>query len=432
MSFLKSTPELKAEVLAICGELTDGNSPYDALAVQYLNDVYQGVLAGGNEFGIDVAEPWVWAQSKRPILLTLVPAETGIATLTQDSNSGTFSVAPTISLAGRYFRVESRADIYRIATHAANATAFTLDQPYIEAGGALNFMAFQIDYNVTDDSIIIDSTNNKIDFIESGSTVLTATLTSGVYTPTTLCTEVALQMNAAGGAPVYTCTFNTLSRKFTITQTSGTLFTLSFDSGTNAAVSASDPLGFDIEDQSGALTYTSGYSLSGILRLTKPITMYREAPTYAQSARDSGKIFNIDDNTFLREYPMSRMTQDVPDKFCVVEMSPTGLWKIRVNASVLNPIRAEVNHIPVTRRLVDNEASFPSIPGSYSKYLVYGAAHFIMLDKSDSKAEQYFNLARAKLMALMNDNRKGMSLAGNNFGKLIPRRGIAKVFGWSR
>lgn len=431
MSFLKSTPDLKAEVLTVCGELTNGNSPYDAQAVQYLNDVYQGLLAGGNEFGIDVAEPWVWAQAKKPILLSLLPAEIGSAVLTKNSNDAVFSVAPTMSLAGRYFRVESRADIYRIATHTAASTAFTLDQPYLETGGTLNFTAYQLDYDVTDDSIVIDASNNKLDFRENASATLTATITAGVYTPTELCAEIDAGMELVGDQS-YTCEFNTQTRKFTIT-TGGSYLDLVFASGSNAANSISSAIGFDIEDQQSATFYTSAYSLSGVLRLTKPITMYRQAPTYAQSARDVGKIFMIDDNTFLREYPLSRLTQDIPDKFCVVEMGPTGLWKVRMNASVLdNPIRAEVNHIPVTRKLVDNDASYPLVPGSYSKYLVYGAAHFIMLDKSDSKAEQYFNLARAKLLALVNDNRKGGSLAGNNFGRIIPRLGGGRLFNWGR
>jgi len=431
VSFLKSTPELKREVLSICGELTDGTSSYDELAVQYLNNVYQGVLSGGNEFGIEVAEPWVWAQSKRPILLSLQPAYQGAANITQNSNDATFTVAPTISLAGRYFRVQSRADIYRIATHTANTTAFTLDQPYLETGGALNFMAFKLDYDVTDDSIIINETNNKLDFRENSSATLTATITAGVYTPDELCAEIEAQMEVVG-AQDYTVSFNSLSRKFTIA-TGGSYLDLIFDSGPNAAVSISEPIGFDIEDQQSALTYTSGYSLSGVLRLTKPITMYREAPNYAQSSRDVGKIFMIDDNTFLREYPLNRLTQDVPDKFCPVEVGPTGLWKIRINASVLdNPIRAEVNYIPVVRNLVDNDASYALIPGSYAQYLVFGAAHFVLLDKADNKSTMYLELAKAKLQALMNDNRKGTALAGNNFGRLIPRRGNNRVWGWGR
>lgn len=431
MSFLKNTVELKNEVLSICGELTDGSSLFENLAIESLDNLYQGLLGGGNEFGIEVAEPWVWAQSKRPIVISLVPAFSGAATITQDSNLGTFSLAPTYSLQGRYFRVESRADIYRIANHTAGDTAFTLDQPYLDDGGNLNYMAFKLDYELVDDTIIIDSSNNKLDFREASLTDLTATITVGTYTPTTLCAEIKTQLEASG-SNTYTVTFDSLNRKFTISS-SGLFFELSFSEGENILISISGILGYDIEDQTGALTYTSEYSLNGILRLTKPITMYREAPTYWSSPRDVGKIFMIDDNTFLREYPLNRLTQDVPDKFCPVEITPDGLWKARFNSSVLDkPVRAEVNFIPVTRSLMDNVASIPLVPGNYSKYLVYGASYYILMEKSDNKAQVYYDLAKAKLLALVNDNRKNASIAGNNFGKLIPRRGQVRIWGYNR
>ena len=429
MSFQKSTLDLKNEVLEICGELTDGTSPYNDRAVTYLNKVYQGVLAGGNEFGIEVAEPWVWAQSKRPILLSLVPKQIGSATLVQDSNLGTFSVAPTMSLQGRYFKVESRADFYRIANHTANSTSFTLDQPYLQDGGTLNFRAFKLDYDVVDDTIIINSTNNKIDFREVSTTTLTATLVVGTYTPTTLCAQIKTQLEASGTA-TYTVTFNDLSRKFTIA-TSGSYFDLVFESGPSILNSASGVLGYDIEDLQSALSYTSPYALSGVLRFTKPITMYREAPYYYSSAKDVGKIFMIDDNTMLREYPLNRLVEEIPEKFCPSDINSDGLWKIRFNSSVLDkPVRAEVNYIPVARKLVDNASSYPIVFGSYTDYLVFGAAHFILMDKSDNRADQYFKLAQAKLLAMVNDNRKGQALAGINYGRLIPRQGQVRVWGY--
>lgn len=431
MSFQKSTTTLKEEVLTIAGELTDGSSEFEDKTVGYLDDVFQGLLSGGNVFGFDVGEPWVWAQAKRPIVMSLLPAESGAATLTQGLTSGTFSVAPSISLVGRYFRVESRSDIYRIVTHTAGDTAFKLDQPYLQDGGTLNYMAFKLDYDVIDDTIIIDSSNNKLEFREISSVTLTATITVGTYTPTALAAEIETRMEAAG-AQAYTVSFNTLTRKFTLAQ-GGAYFDLVFASGSNVETSISNTIGFDIEDQQSALTYTSGYALNGVMRTTKPITMYREAPAYYNSAKDAGKIFQIDDNTFLREHPLNRLIQDVPDRFCVVNQTPTGLWTIRFNASVLeDPIRIEFNYIPVTRKLVDNQYSIPSVPGNYSKFLVYGAAHFLLLDKSDNKAELYKNLAVAQLQALINDNRKGISLSGINFGRLIPRQGQLGPWGWFR
>jgi hypothetical protein len=428
LAFLKSTNELKQEVLRICGELQDGTSSYDSDVVSYLNDHYQGILAGGNEFGIDVAEPWIWAQAKRPMLIQLNAVYSGTVSIAQNAQVGTFSAAPSISLAGRYFRISGDTEIYRILFHTAASTSFTLDQPFIATSVVTtDYDAFKLDYDLTDDTLVIDATNNKIDFKE-GSPQLTATLTSGVYTPTTLCAEIKSKMEAAGSG-TYTVSFDSVTRKFTIAH--GSAFVLMFATGTNVSVSTSELLGYEMEDTSSAVSQVATYALNGILRISKPMTMYKEAPTYGQASRDAGKIFMLDDNTFLREYPMNRLVQQIPDKFCVVQTTKEGLWKIRFNASVTEEMRAEVNYIPIQRKLVDSTSSYPLIPGSYVQYLVFAAAYSILMDKADNKAPQYSQLAQAKLRALVNDNRKGLSLGGNNYGKLVPRRGQTRIYGYS-
>ncbi len=415
MSYQKSSRVLKQEVLTLCGELTDGTSPFDTKAIDYLNKVYQGLIAGNNLFDIDCMEPWVWAQSKNPIILTLASSYSGSATLTVDSTTGAFLIAPSISLEGRYIQPTGLSDIYRISQHTAGATGFSLDQPFLEDTGTYLFIAYKYDYEAKNDVIVINSRNCKIDFSEGGAQ-LTATLSSGSYTPTTLCTEIDSMMTAAG-AQSYTVSFNDITRKFTIAQ-GGATFSLLFASGTNAYISASGVLGFDIEDQTGALTYSSAYALSGICRLSKPITVYRNNDG---AARDSGKIFQIDDNTFMRDYPLGQSALSIPDKFCIAEMNPDGLWVLRFNGSVVEDTRAEVNFIPIARKLVDNANSFPLLPGSFNDFLVYGAAHFIQMDKSDSKATDSLQKAQAQLGALVAFNRQGSRVAGNNFGKIISR-----------
>ena len=425
MSFQKSTRVLKQDVLTICGELTDGTSPFDAQATLYLDKVYQGLIAGNNLFDMSCMEPWVWAQSKNPILLTLSASVSGIATMTNASTAGTFSIAPNISLEGRYLYLEGQSDPYRITQHTAASTAFAIDQEYLETTGSYNYDAYKYDYEAINDVIIINSRNNKIDFTANGTTYA-ATITPGSYSPTTLCTEIDTRMTAASSQS-YTVTFDSITRKFTIVQ-GGTSFTLLFSTGANVGVSASGVLGFDVELQTGALTYTSTYALSGITRLSKPISMFRNSNS--ENARDSGKIFQIDDNTFLRDYPMGQNVLAMPDKFCISEMGNDGLWTLRFNASVQEDTRAEVNFIPVARKLVDNVNSYPLIPGSFSDFLVYGAAHFLQADKSDTKATDSLQKAQAQLKALIAFNRQGSQVAGNAFGKIVPRpQGMKRQWG---
>ncbi len=427
MSYQRSTSVLKENVLTICGELTDGTSDFDAQAVSYLDKVYQGLIAGNNLFDMSCAEPWVWAQSRNPILLTLNPSVTGSAVLTQGELYGTFSAAPSISLEGRYLSLDGQSDIYRISQHDANDTSFFIDQAYLSDNGTYNYSAFKYDYDAFNDVIIINSKNNKIDFTEGGAQ-LTATITKGSYSPDALCSEIKAAMEIPG-AQTYAVTFNEITRKFTIAQ-GGASFSLLFGSGTNVYVSTSGVLGYDIEDQTGALTYDSQYALSSIVRLTKPITMYQSSPIVNQTNRDSNKIFQIDDNTFLRDYPINALTNAIPDKFCSIEQNPDGLWKLRFNASVAADTRIEVNHIPIARKLVDNVNSFPLVPGSFSDFLVYGAAHFIQVDKSDSKATDSLQKAQAQLKALIAFNRQGSQVAGNDFGRIIPRPcGINRTWG---
>jgi hypothetical protein len=143
----------------------------------------------------------------------------------------------------------------------------------------------------------------------------------------------------------------------------------------------------------------------------------------------------IDQNTYSREFPLARLYEGTPDRFCGISETPNGLWKIRINSSIaegFTPVRAEVNFIPPARKLIDNTNCFPAVPGNYAEFLVYGAAYFLLMDKSDSKAQTYFQLAQQTLKAMVADNRKNMSTAGLNFGKIVPRRGQIRIWGYFR
>lgn len=104
---------------------------------------------------------------------------------------------------------------------------------------------------------ITAASNDKIDFDEGGAE-LTATLTAGSYTGTSLATEVKTQMDAAGGT--YTVSYSESTGKFTIARAAGN-FTLRWQSGTNTAKTAGVTLGFNVAaNDTGADTYTSDYA----------------------------------------------------------------------------------------------------------------------------------------------------------------------------
>jgi len=105
-------------------------------------------------------------------------------------------------------------------------------------------------------TFIIDATNNKIDFKESGGGgELTATLTSGTFDTITLAAEIKTQLESAG-AEIYTVSFSKTTGQWTIS-TGGTFLSILTNSGTNTAVSTGPSIGFGTtSDFTGNTTYT--------------------------------------------------------------------------------------------------------------------------------------------------------------------------------
>jgi len=154
-----SGADLKRGVLQRIGELTDGTSSYEELAMRRINELYFNVIAGGNEFDVDLGEPWIWARAPQPLIITLVPPyQTGTVSVTNNSAAGSFSVAPTVSLKNQYLQIldTGNPEKYKIISHTANATAFTLDGPYNGSTGASSsFQVLMINYQIGNDTDIL-------------------------------------------------------------------------------------------------------------------------------------------------------------------------------------------------------------------------------------------------------------------------------------
>lgn len=426
MGNYRSTSDLKKAALQFSGELVDGTSAYDSIALTYINSLYQGLLAGGSEFGIDVSEAWSWAKSRSPLVLTLKSAyETGTITLTNASRDFVLSGAPSLSLEGYLLIVEGYDERYFIRYQSS--TLGSLDGPWLGDSGTFNLKAVKLDYELVDDSIVIDDYNRLIDFNEGGADVL-ATLSKGVYSPATLATQVKTKLELVSpNTRTYTITFNTLTRKFTIAVNTGNL-NLKFATGASAAYNAGTALGYDCEDLTGSLSYQAPNVLNAIQRLIAPITIYKNTELISTSAEESGKIFGLDYNSMIMHYPLTQLLQGIPERFCEVENRDNGIKKIRFDKYVQLDTRAEIDFIPVDRDLKDNAASIPKVPISFREYLVYGATYKLLVDKSDNKAETFLQLAKAKLQALINHERSGVELTNKNFGKIIPRNYQKRAF----
>ncbi len=419
MSQYRTSADYVDAILSRSGETTNGNSDYEADALEALNKIHQVVVAGGNIFDMDVNETWIWAKAKRPLVLELQPKiTTGSIALTLGSEVGAFSSAPVASLVGWFIKVVGDKETYRIASHTAGASAFELDGAYVGTSAtAATYETYKLDYELVPSYVIVSSLNNAIDFTQTTGTITTvfaAALTAGSYTPAQLATHIATKMGTAGSI-TYTGAYSSDTTKFTLTAVGGSTFGFLGASGTGSASSALPLIGFDFSDQTAAVAQTSVYCIAGISRLVEPFRRYQVW---------DAQITSVDNLTMAEDYPLTDVRQGMPTRFTKMSEDSAGRIVVRFNTYPEAKTRIEIEHVPVPFDLKDNAVSVPLVPRKNSDILVYGAAAYILMDKEDDKAGQYTQLAQRQLQAMMRNNRSELFKSGRNFGEIVPRKDL--------
>lgn len=422
---VKTTADLVSSVLRRCGENQDSSSPYYQQAIDYLDQIHNTVITGGSEFNLDVDEPWVWARARRPLVLEIQPYySAGSVSLTQGSVSGTFSSAPTLSLEKYFIKLDSGPEVYRIVSHAANSTSFSLDAafPQTSTAGA-TFKAYLLDYDLVNGYIVIDPENDTMDFIESGTTVLSASVTHGSYTPSGLATAVAAALNAAGThTNTYSVTYDTNQRLYTVISALNGTGSPVFQpqaAGTNSYRSTWNTLGYDFLNLTGAGTYTATYPQSTVIRLLGPARAYYGS--FYNYGDVQGLIAGMDPLAFDNACPLSSIKMGTPTNFSVIREKNDGTQTIRLNKFTDRKMRIEFEHVGIPKALQNNTASVPLLPRKFIRILEYGAAFYVLTDKRDQKAQQYFTIAQQTLQSMLKFNRKELERIGKNFGNVIAR-----------
>lgn len=322
MANYENTSDLKKGVLHRCGELDDGSSEYDQKVIEYLNRAYQAVLSGSAELGIDLGEPWPWAQLRYPKVLTLLPAIDNIAVdATNNSTTITLGSVPPNNLQDWHIQFDGEPEVYRIATHSGVLQTATLDGVYVgETGTAKPCSIFKIDYDL------------------------------------------------------------------------------------------------DI----------------GMLRLVSPMrTFSQNVLLYNQSP---GQIQMVDEAEFARQFPVYSIQTGTPTAFAQIHKTNTMQVTVRFNAVPDQLTRVEYNYIPVPVDLYDDQVSVPIVPRDHRIALEYYASYYLMLDKNDNRTQEFRELTRASLVALVNAYKREALQTNPDYGRMIPRADevydYRRIFDW--
>lgn len=420
MAQFRTTADILDEILTKSGEPTNGNSPFEARALLYANKVHHAIIGGGNIFDITVDEPWVWARSRFPIILELEPAYiTGTVTCTVNDVNITFSAAPSASLEGWHFQVSGKSTVYKITQHAAADTLAQIDSSFLENSGAYTFRAFKLDYEILPKYMYIDNSNDRLDFQETASATLSATLTHGAYTPANLINHIAAQVDATG-ANSYVGTFDSVLKQFMLSRTSttaGTLFNVLGATGANVRRTALPLIGLNQIDYTGNTTYTSSYTPNSISRLIEPFKLFT-------SELWEGKhqfIYSSDTIKMQEDYPIAQTRQRVPDRFVRLTEENDGTVWVRFNAYPKNKTKVSIDWIPTPQDLQDNAASTVRVPRGDVDTLIHGACAFIAMDKEDDQLDKFIGMTKSGLQAMKKKNHGQLFRTGEYFGQMVPR-----------
>jgi hypothetical protein len=155
MSNNKFSADIINDALFRVGEPTDGTSQFHDAAIRYLNKAYQAIWTGGRELDANYDERWWWLR-KSGILTLEKFIKAGTVSVTQDSTSITFSVAPTNSVVGYHFKVLGSNTLYKIISHTGGATSATLDSPLVtETDTEAEYRVFKLEYDLASDLLYL-------------------------------------------------------------------------------------------------------------------------------------------------------------------------------------------------------------------------------------------------------------------------------------
>ena len=118
--------------------------------MQLINRAYLAILAGGNEFDVELSKPWVWAKEPRPgVFVIQPPIHLGNVAVVNGSNKVTLATPPSTSLNGSWLKLSDRYEWFRVIGHAPGGSIMTIDCPDTDqTASAIDANAVLIDYTL--------------------------------------------------------------------------------------------------------------------------------------------------------------------------------------------------------------------------------------------------------------------------------------------
>lgn len=375
---VQTTSVLKKSVLFRVGELTDGTSPYDSKALEYINQIYRSVLAGGNEFEVELGQPWSWARSVAPGTLVLKPQyETGSISVVNGSASATLSSAAAISLAGQWLKVTGRPEVFRISAHSAGSASITLDTPYTDTTAAgLAYQVYMVEYDLPGaiERLIGPMMVDRQQLLQA---------------PVDGLIQAVDPLNMAEAFPIKYIPQEVPQQFAQIQRTALGQVRVKF----NAQVGVETRVSYDYIPKQGDLICGSCTTNSSTNVLT-----------FADHGLENGRQV-------------------------VFETTAAGLTKgvtYYVISATQNTFKVSTalggSEVTLTANTTISVDTIPIIPEPFRLILDYGAAFYLAVDKNDERAESYASLCKAKMTAMISANDRELAQSsGGRVGQMIPR-----------
>lgn len=424
MANFRSTADYVDTILLLSGETTNGNSAFESRALHYLNRIHNSVIVGGNEFNMEVDEVWPWSMSRSPMILELEPKVTGSASVTNGLIDITFSETVAGSKRGWHIKFDDDPHFYKIIYHIGSTASAKLDGNFLgSTSSSVGFELYKLDYELVPKYLAFETENQLLTFTETtAGTELNLTGLNSVYEIDDLKIALENQFNGPGAAD-YDVAYDEDTRLFTITSDGGggvDLFSMLGATASNANTirrSILPTLGFGLKDYTGALSYTAERALGAICKLISPFKLHNERSS-------EHEVMGLNPITFQDKYPINQTREGDPDFFTIVEERDDGYIRVRFNKFVNEAKRIYVNYVPLPLDLYDNANSHPLVPRKYSQVLEYGAASYLLAEKNDNRAQQYFQIAGNVLESMIKNNRRESQRIDRNFGNAIARQDL--------